>query len=34
LHDGEWVYVGRVGTGFTDEMLRTHVAKSPATALI
>ena len=20
--DGEWVYVGRVGTGFTDEMLR------------
>jgi bifunctional non-homologous end joining protein LigD len=22
-HDGEWVYVGRVGTGFTDDMLRT-----------
>jgi bifunctional non-homologous end joining protein LigD len=21
--NGEWVYVGRVGTGFTDEMLRT-----------
>jgi bifunctional non-homologous end joining protein LigD len=22
-HGGEWVYVGRVGTGFTDDMLRT-----------
>jgi bifunctional non-homologous end joining protein LigD len=22
-HDGEWVYVGRVGTGFTDDLLRT-----------
>ncbi len=22
-HDGEWVYVGRVGTGFSDELLRS-----------
>lgn len=22
-HDGEWIYVGRVGTGFNDELLRS-----------
>jgi bifunctional non-homologous end joining protein LigD len=34
--DGEWVYVGRVGTGFNDDLLRSfarqlkrHEAKSP-----
>jgi bifunctional non-homologous end joining protein LigD len=21
-HDGEWVYIGRVGTGVTDALLR------------